>query len=251
MIIPTAEPFLFPGGPVGVLLIHGFTGSPKEMKWMGEYLNQKGHTVLGIRLPGHATKPADMLRVVYQDWIDTVEDGYTLLSGCCRDVFAAGLSMGGVLVLHGASRLPLKGVIAISTPYSLPNDWRLPYAEYIHLLMPRIEKGPPDWHNPDAAFDHIDYPYYPTRAIAQLRDLLSEMRNTLPEIHIPVLLVHSRQDQGVTSDNATKIFQRLGSQNKSLLWVENSGHVVTREPDRYIVFQAVATFINDLIDPTQ
>ena len=69
-IIPSAEPFFFPGSKTGILLIHGFTGTPKEMRWMGEYLHQKQHlTVLGIRLSGHATQPEDMLRSSYTDWL--------------------------------------------------------------------------------------------------------------------------------------------------------------------------------------
>ena len=72
LLIPTAEPFLFPRGPVGVLLIHGFTGTPKEMRWMGEYLANQGFTTLGIRLVGHATDPQDMLRVRWRDWASDV-----------------------------------------------------------------------------------------------------------------------------------------------------------------------------------
>lgn len=246
MIIPTAEPFFFPGGPTGVLLIHGFTGSPFEMRWMGEYLAEQGYTVLGIRLAGHATKTEDMLRVRWQDWVASVEDGFHLIKGCCKEFFAAGLSMGGVLTLHAASRLPLTGAIAMSTPYSLASDWRLSIIEYIHQIKPRVEKGPPDWHNPEAAKDHIDYPYYPSRAIAELRDLLVEMRKVLPDIKIPVLLIHSKKDSGVAPTNSEKIYQSLGCKDKSLLWVENSGHVITREPDRLQVFQATDAFIRRL-----
>ncbi|MBI1854527.1 MAG: carboxylesterase, partial [Chloroflexi bacterium] len=61
-IIPTAEPFFLPGSKTGCLLIHGFTGAPKEMRWMGEYLADKGYSVLGVRLAGHATRPEDMIR---------------------------------------------------------------------------------------------------------------------------------------------------------------------------------------------
>ncbi len=67
-LIPTAEPFVFPGGPVGCLLVHGFTGTPKEMRWLGEYLAGQGHTVLGVRLAGHATQPEDMIRARWWDW---------------------------------------------------------------------------------------------------------------------------------------------------------------------------------------
>jgi carboxylesterase len=94
MIIPTAEPFYYPGNKIGCLLVHGFTGSPKEMHWMGEYLESQGYTVLGIRLAGHATCLEDMSRMTWQDWATSVEDGYHLLKGCVDRIFIIGLSMG-------------------------------------------------------------------------------------------------------------------------------------------------------------
>ncbi len=98
-IIPTAEPFHFAGkganAKIGCLVTHGFTGAPKEMRWLGEYLNRQGYTVCGIRLNGHATKPEDMVRSHWQDWLLSVEDGYDLLHSCTEKVFLLGLSMGG------------------------------------------------------------------------------------------------------------------------------------------------------------
>ena len=72
-IIPTAEPFFFPGAGkiarTGCLVTHGFTGTPKEMRWLGKYLNKDGCTVCGIRLAGHATQPEDMIRSRFSDWL--------------------------------------------------------------------------------------------------------------------------------------------------------------------------------------
>jgi carboxylesterase len=154
--------------------------------------------------------------------------------------------MGGVLALYNGANLPVKGIIAMSTPYSLGDDPRLPYAHLLHFLQQKVLKGPPDWHNPDAASDHVEYPYYPTRAIAELRDLLDEMRAALPRIQVPVILIHSHQDGGVPPHNAEQIYSKLTVADKTLLWVENSGHVITREPDRQQVFETAAAFIQRL-----
>ncbi|MEW6179240.1 MAG: alpha/beta fold hydrolase [Chloroflexota bacterium] len=243
-ILPAAEPFFFPAGKTGCLLVHGLTGSPKEMRWMGEYLHQRGITVLGIRLAGHAISPGDLARTRWQDWLTSVEDGFHLLRGFCDQIFLAGLSLGGSLSLFAASFLSVRGVVSISAPYQLPADWRLNFIHLFKHLQPRIPKGAADWHNPQAAADHIEYPYYPTAAIAQLRDFLAELRNVLPQITRPVLVVHSRADQSVLPSNAERIFAALGSQQKRLLWVENSGHVVVREPDREIVFEQALQFIH-------
>ncbi|OGO33882.1 MAG: hypothetical protein A2W35_01110 [Chloroflexi bacterium RBG_16_57_11] len=248
-IIPTAEPFFFPGDETGCLLIHGFTGTPKEMRRLGEHLAGQGRTVLGIRLVGHATRPEDMLRARWQDWLASVEDGWHILSGCTRRIFVIGLSMGGILSLRFAAQFPVTGVVAMSTPHHLPPDWRLPYIKPLSRVRPRITKGPSDWHDPEAEQVHVDYPDYPARAVAELRDLLLEMRRTLPLVTAPALLIHSRQDGAVQPEegHADLIYQALGSTHRSLVWIEGSGHVVTSDAARSIVFQSVSQFIDQVV----
>lgn len=247
MIIPGAEPFFLPGGSIGCLLIHGFTGTPKEMRSMGIYLADRGYTVLSIRLMGHATKPKDLVRTRWQDWIDSVEDGYNILRGTTESIFLMGLSMGGTLSLLFSTLKPVEGVVAMSTPYTLPPDPRLPFAEYFHRIVPSVGKGQSDWHNPVAASDHIDYPNYPTRAIAELRDLISATQEVIPHIQVPVLLVHSKDDGSIPGENMQLIYDNLGSAEKQMLWVENCGHVIIREPERMRVFQAADQFIQRII----
>jgi carboxylesterase len=247
MILPTAEPFFFPGDRIGCLLVHGFTGTPKEMRWMGEYLGNLGYTVLGIRLAGHATQPEDMLRVKWQDWVSSVEDGYCYLNSIVDHVFVIGLSMGGILSLRFVAHHLVSGAVVMSTPYSLPKDPRLPFIKVLSHLIPWMKQGPADFHNPEAEKDHVCYPYYPSSAIIQLRDLLSDMQASLPQVTVPVLLIHSRLDKSVVPANAEKIYSALGSQQKELIWVDNSGHVIPREPDRLIAFKATDEFIKRVI----
>lgn len=210
---------------------------------MGEYLSSLGYTVLGIRLAGHATHPQDMIRTRWTDWLGSVEDGYHLLKGHAQHIYLIGLSMGGSLALLFASQFPIDGIIAMSTPYALPDDPRLPYVKWLALVKPQIPKGEPDWQNPQAALEHISYPFYPTRSIADLRDLLAEMRAALPCVTAPTLIIHSRQDKGVAPQNAEKIYISLGSTEKQILWLENSGHIVTREPERLRLYQEADQFI--------
>jgi len=251
-IIPTAEPFLFTGkSNVGVLLIHGFTGTPKEMRWMGEYLNREyGFTCLGIRLMGHATQAKDMIRSNYTDWIASVEDGYHMLAGACEHVYLAGLSMGGVLTLQAAVKLPVRGAIAMAAPYAFPNDWRLPHTELLSKFMPFIrknEKHPGDGWFGEAWKDfHITYEMDPVRSIGQLNLLLGEMRAALPNIKIPTLLIYSRDDKYLPLGSLyclEQIYKHLGAPRKEQLVIAGSGHVVTEEPEREQVFKAAADFI--------
>ena len=245
--MPGAEPFFLPGGRIGCLLIHGFTGTPKEMRWMGEDLNQRGYTILAPRLAGHATQPGDLPRTRWQDWLASVEDGWNLLRSVSDIQFLAGLSLGGVLALIGASYLPAAGVISLSAPHHLQPDPRLKFARALGWLLPAVQKGEPDWHNPEAARDHAEYPAYPTRSIAELNDCLGYLRERLPLVKIPALVIHSRNDRGVLPDNAEAILAALGSADKQLYWVENSGHVIPREPDRHLAFQAAADFMKKAV----
>lgn len=245
-IIPATEPFFFPGGRTGCLLIHGFTGTPKEMRWMGEYLAKEGHTVLGPRLFGHATRPEDMIRARWQDWVASVEDGWRLLSGACERIFVMGLSMGGVLALHTAAHFPAAGVVAMATPFALPDDPRLSLAKIIARFKPYFPKGPSDWHDKEAERDHVSYPVYPMRALPELLALMGEMRAALPKISAPALVIHSKGDGGVPPENAQNIYDRLTTQDKQLLWVEKSGHVVTRDAERLRVFRAASDFVRRL-----
>ena len=248
-IIATAEPFLFPGSRTGCLLIHGFTGTPKEMRWMGEYLAKEGYSVLGVRLAGHATRPEDMIRSRWTDWVTSVEGGYHILRGLADHIYLIGLSLGGSLALLLSTRLDIKGVVAVSTPMYVPGaDWRLNYVETISRFWPYLRKGkyPPGygWFDKDAWKDHISYPRNPTRSVAELDRVLAALRAALPDIRVPVLLIHSQDDGYVLPADMEGLYAALTNvTDKAMLSVRGSGHVVTRDAARQQVFEATADFI--------
>ncbi len=247
-IIATAEPFLFPGSRTGCLLIHGFTGAPKEMRWMGEYLAKQGFSVLGVRLAGHATHPEDMIRSRWTDWLASVEDGYHLLRGLADHVYLVGLSMGGVLALLMSTRLDVQGVVAMSTPFRMPADWRLNYVRPLSWIWPYMPKSklPPGstWFDQEAWQEQVSYPQNPVRSIAELNTLVAEMRAALSEVRVPVLLIHSANDTYVVPENMKSIYAGLTNvPDKTRLLVQRSGHVITRDAARRQVFDAAAQFI--------
>ena len=249
-IIPTAEPFLFLGDPAkpACLLIHGFTGTPKEMRWMGEYLNQQGFTCLGVRLAGHASNPEDMIRSRYADWIASVEDGYHLLRGVADNIFLVGLSMGGVLSLLMSTRLDVSGVIAMSTPLHLPTDypiWLLQLVSVIMRYRPKTKETPGSgWFDKAAYADHVSYSKNPVRSTAELKKLILKMHAVLPKVHVPVLLMHSKNDTYVLPDNVEDIYRELvNASYKTKLYVAGSGHVLPRDAAREQVFTSAVEFI--------
>lgn len=247
-LIPTAEPFLFLGGDTGCLLVHGITATPKEMRYLGEYLARQGHTVLGVRLAGHATRPADLRRVAWQDWMACVEDGWHMLRGRCQRVFVVGLSMGGALSLLFSAQFPVSGVFAMAVPCDVPvNPLQrrlLPYLKLIGRLRPYVRKGKPDWFNKAAFEARVAYPVNVLPAIKELDGLLKAMRASLPLVQVPVLLMHSRDDDYVPPEHMERIFAALGSADKQMQWVEHSDHVITEDGERERVFEAAAAFIS-------
>lgn len=250
-IIPTAEPFFFPGSgknaKIGCLVQHGFTGTPKEVRWLGEYMNKQGYTVCGMRLAGHATRPEDMIRMRYRDWLASEEDGYHFLHSSCEQVFLLGLSMGGILSLTSASRLPVQGVVAMSTPYKLPDDPRLKYLKPFSKVKPYMPKGKGEpghgWFDKESWKQHVAYPENPVRCIAELNELLGVMRASLPEVKVPVLLISSRDDHYIVEGSMDMIYAALGTADKKKMWIDGSGHVITEEPKREQVFKAAAEFV--------
>lgn len=246
LILEGGEPFFILGNHIGCLLIHGFTGTPKEMHWLGEHLANEGYTVLGPRLFGHATEQRDMIRARWCDWVASAADGYHLLHDVCSQVVVMGLSMGGALALYLGTRFPVAGIVAMSTPYMTPN----PLMRHLRPIVPLISrvwhyaaKGPSDWRDLEAAEGHLAYRGYPVRAAAELDNLLAEMRRGLHRLTAPVLLIYSRGDQAVDAEHARAISKSLSSSEAEILWVENSGHVITRDAEREVVFAAAADFV--------
>jgi carboxylesterase len=249
-IIPSAEPFFFLGdsSKPACLLIHGFTGTPKEMRWMGEYLNQQGYTCLGVRLAGHATNPEDMIRSRYTDWMASVEDGYYLLRGVTDKVFLVGLSMGGVLSLVLSTRLHVMGVIAMSTPSRLPMDYPIWLLKLISLVMryrPKTKEPPGSgWFDKSAHADHISYSENPVRSSAELKKLLLEMHAVLPRVNVPILLMHSKDETYIVPEHMEEIYRELvNAFDKTKLYIAGSGHVLPRDAARDDVFRLSQEFI--------
>jgi len=250
MLVKNTEPFYYPGDDTGCLLIHGFTGAPTEMRPLGEYLAGFGYSILGIRLAGHGTKIEDLNRMHWQDWSASVLDGWHLLESTTKNIFLIGLSMGGALALYHASFLPAAGVVSLSAPYQIQADPRRTFLPLLSNFIPYVNKERSDWQDKNAVKDHFSYAQYPSKAILQLDLLLESLREALPKINIPALLMHSIKDKGVTPKNMDLIYKALGTPEyqKQTIWLENSGHVITRDLDKEIVFRSVQSFIESTLN---
>ncbi|MCD8360145.1 MAG: alpha/beta fold hydrolase [Acidaminococcaceae bacterium] len=127
------EEFFFQGSKQGVVLVHGYTGAPGEMRLLGEYLRQQGLTVLGVRLAGHGTTPQELNETKWQDWYQAVEDGVQRLREICGSVAIVGLSMGGLLTIKAAAELPVSKAAILAAPIYVC-DRRAPYLPLLRFL---------------------------------------------------------------------------------------------------------------------
>lgn len=243
MILHGGEPFFLKGGENGVLLIHGFTGAPAEMLLLGQHLHKLGFTVLGIRLAGHGTTPEDLAHMNYGDWYDAVCDGYSLLTGCCKKIAAAGQSMGGLLTLKLAADAELAGAVSLATPIFIHEDRklsRLPCREKCEgVFFPKKRRyiaGIPEICN-------ASYGEMPLMAVHELLDLIEDVKRELPRVKCPLLVMQSYNDHTVRDRSANYIHRRAGTENKELYWLDKSGHLLTLDCQREEVFTKVGSFL--------
>jgi len=244
-VVPEAGSFLLPGGPIGCLLVHGFTSMPEEMRWLGDDLAQRGYTVLGVRLAGHATHPRDLARTRWEDWMISVEEGLALLGGITEQAFVLGLSLGGNVTLLAAAHYPMKGAVVMSTPYRTLSRGSLLALRLASWLRPLVRKGVPQ-HPTLGERREADYPAYaeyPTRILFEVVRLQAKVREALAAVKVPVLLIHSQQDAAVPAESVQQISDHLGTSDKEVVLLEGFDHALVRDPRREEVFEVIADFI--------
>ena len=238
------QPFAFDRGPIGCVLLHGFTAAPKEMRPLGEFLAERNFTVRGVRIAGHATCPPDLARTTWRDWVASARAAIDELRPRCTQVWSIGLSMGGLISLYLAEQQQIDGVIALAPPILTP-DKRAPIARFIWLFKPYSFKGLADLQDQQALAQHADYALFPTRSVAQLYDLIRRTRRDLARVRAPLLLILSRQDRVVSIDNVDYVFNRVDSVDKEKVVLERGGHIITEDFDKDVAFEKISHFLSE------
>jgi carboxylesterase len=245
--------FFLPGGPIGVLLLHGYTGSPPEMRLLGDDLHSRGMTISAPLLPGHGVTVEDMNRSRWRDWTDCAEQALADLRSRCRTVFVGGLSMGTLLTLYLASRhADLPGAMLYS-PALKVSDRRLaltPLARYVVDSVPKGANSDQDLTSPTAAQHLWSYERNPVAAAAELLALRREVRRNLSQVICPLLIVHSTKDPAISPDSAQAVYDGVGTPagRKALLTLHNSGHVLLVDSEWEYVAEQTARFIYANLD---
>lgn len=243
-----AMPFHWEGDRnVICLLLHGFTGSPSEMRVLGEYLREKGFGVACPLLPGHGTSPEEMYSTNWHDWYGAVEREFLRLQkdNPAKEVIPVGLSMGGLLALHLAFRQKPPGVVSLAAPFFVAQ--RKAYLSPLLQLIHDYEKknlSSQEKEKRDAE-GQFYYDRTPVRCVSSLLKLIRTVKREISQIRIPVLVIHSRDDRTADPRSAGYLVDKAGSSKKDILWLERSGHVITTGQERQEVFTAIEGFIEE------
>ena len=241
--MPGAEPIFFPAGDVGLLFLHGFTGSPYEGRYLADYFSRKGYAVWVPLLPGHGTRPEDLEPVSYRQWIDAVVDYYHQMRERYDRVVVCGQSMGGALALHLAAHYPVDVLVTLAAAVFV-KDWRLTLLPLARkLIRYQFKSKGPDIRNKEAKSQSASYHKYPIKSLEQFLELIAFVKSELPEVTSPALLFHSPRDHTITYENLDYIARHISSPVKKTVTVENSNHVISVDNDRMFIFAEIEKFI--------
>ena len=239
-------PFLLEGGPVGVLLIHGYTATPVEMRLIGDYLHQRGYTVSGPRLPGHGTVIEDLHPFRWQDWAAHVDGAYAALRARCPKVFVGGESLGGLLALYLGAQHPEAAGVIVYAPALRPRGRLVrltPFLKFLVKTRPK-NRGPRARSIVDERWQGYNVDSVP--AGAQILALQQAVQRRLPQVRPPLLIFQGKLDQTLVPEGAQEVYDHAGSTDKTLVWLEKSSHCIALDVEWEAAAQQTAAFIGRL-----
>jgi len=241
-ILPGAEPFSHDGSAIGVLLCHGFTGTPQSLRPWADHLAAAGYTVRLPRLPGHGTTWQELNRTRWEDWYSCADATFRELHERCAAVVVCGLSMGGTLGLalaqnHG----PRVSGLVLVNPAVKFEDWRVRLLPVLKHVVGSFEAIGNDIKKPGVT--ELAYTRTPLKAGHSQLGTFPAIIRDLPEVTQPVLLLHSPNDHTVPPSSSALILSRISSQDVTEILLEDSFHVATLDNDAPRIFAESADFI--------
>ncbi len=243
------DPFFLSGNNLSVLLIHGLTGTPHEMRFLGERLAHSGLRVLGVKLAGHAGTPEELGATSHDHWYQSVIAGFERLRAHGDPIVVVGQSAGAVL----AARLAIDqgaevAALALLAPAFFLRRriwWTLKLLNVAHPWLGRVflRGAEPDLHDAAARQVHPAVRLIPLTALLELVRLATLVRSRLARLTQPVLIIHSRQDHLCPPANVDLLLTRLGSRVKRVVLLEESFHVISVDSEKARLADEVANFI--------
>jgi len=245
--------FLFEGSGLSALLIHGLTGTPYEMRFLGEQMAATGIRAHGVKLAGHAGYPQELGAVTFANWTESVVDGFERLRRYGDPIVVVGLSMGAVL----AARLAIEqgeavsAIVMLAPAFFLPPKMRF----VLRLLRPIVGRtdllyvhkdGGSDIHDSGARRKHPGNRLIPIKAALNLVALSNYIRPKLGEIEQPALIIHGRKDRTCPFEKNTHFaMNHIGGARKRLIVLEESFHVITVDSEKERVAREIIEFVSE------
>lgn len=234
----------------GVILIHGYMAAPEEVKLLAEKIFKAGYDVYGVRLRGHGTSPEDLAGRRWEDWYESVNRGYVVIKNSTKEFAVAGFSTGAGLALLQAARKPdkFKAVIPISAPLRL-KDIRSHLSGAVVFFNNILDKFKMNKqkmeyvaNNPENP--HINYTRNPIKGTYELDQLMGVVEKELKNITIPALIIQGSHDPVVNPASADEVFDKIGSEKKTLIKVNSVRHGIVRGDELSEVADQVISFLN-------
>lgn len=262
----TDNSFFLPGGPQGVLLIHGLSGTPTEMKYVGKGLARAGYTVYGMQLAGHCGTDAELLDTGWTDWVESVNTAYDWLRERTDTVFAGGLSMGALLSLDLAARRPsaCAGLALYSTTIWY-DGWNINRFNFLLPLVLKLPFGDRFRYNEEFPYGIKDerlrrrvvaqmqagdsaaagLPGLAAPSLRQLRALIARVKKSTPTVRTPSLILHAYDDDVTSVRNALFLQKNLAGPRRTVL-LDDCYHMITVDRQRDVVVRLSADYFAEI-----
>jgi carboxylesterase len=242
-ILPGCEPIFKKNGSKGCLLLHGFTSCPFELSLLGDQLQEEGYTVSIPLLPGHGTSPKDLKRYSWKEWYESAKQALFELRKSCHTVYVVGLSMGGSLALHLSAHYQVDGIVALAPGLFLKNKLSI-LSHILYPFYPYSKK----WFGPDIKADvkTITYDKIPVKSLSELLKMFKHLRDDLMDINIPILIIYAKKDHVIDGKSAKEIYRKVSSNNKRILSLKNSYHIITLDIEKEQAFRETIKFLKTL-----
>jgi carboxylesterase len=248
------KPFFFvpedgAGNGKGVLLVHGWTSTPYEVRRLGKFLNENGYVVLGIQLAGHGTVPKDLEDVAWEDWLDDVQRGYVELKKTCDKVYICGTSIGGDLaLLFAEQQADVAGLVIMATPFAMRAEKTALFFVKILLKMGikyRKKFYPPAFGLSTTITRLISYQEYPVKSVLEAFEIVKAMRENVAKVFQPVLIMQSTHDHIVQKNSAENIYTGISSKTKKKIYIEKAYHTFISDIKNEHIFEDILNFLEE------
>ena len=235
---------------IGILLIHGFSSTTYETKFLAKYLSQFGFHVATYNLPGHGTNVDDCNSTSYSEWIYFARQKLAELSSTSDKVFIVGHSIGGAITLHLASIFPVDGIVLGATVLRFKKKFEtyflVPLLNKIKQKVDKMKMFTKEHLEKNPNFGYMEYPLV---ALNEFRKMNRKIIKDLHKVQCPTLIIHSKNDVTSIEKNVELIYNNISSTEKSKLIIEKSSHhIFVDELDKEVIYKAVLSFIKKHCD---